>query len=327
MIPEHRHLMTHALRDGVLVHIDDVTNGNSCNCVCPACKQPLMARQGETYAHHFAHQSNQVCQYGYETSLHYMAKEIIQQAKQFLLPPVCIPLGPRRSKTIQGARMVSVRNVELEQRLGGIIPDIVLYTDGQPVLVEIYVTHPVDEKKKEKIRKIDLPMIEIDLSQVTREVTREALTEILLQKESQKKWVHCTDKDLKQALPEKPRQQNNLESQKRYSITTKQKCPKCGSKMKLAFGRTGYFWGCEQFPKCKGSRPLSTYQRLLMEGKCPVCLCPLSEYQGEKTSGLQCGNTEQPPHRFSIDGTPQPYSKDELDLIERRQRFLRHLIS
>lgn len=34
------------------------------------------------------------------------------------------------------------------------------------------------------------------------------------------------------------------------------KCPKCGAEMKKRNGKYGPFWGCTQYPKCKGSRKI-----------------------------------------------------------------------
>ena len=31
-------------------------------------------------------------------------------------------------------------------------------------------------------------------------------------------------------------------------------CPKCGSDTVIKIGRNGKFWGCTEFPLCKGSR-------------------------------------------------------------------------
>jgi hypothetical protein len=41
-----------------LVHIDSVSNGASCRCVCPECGLPVIAKQGQIYRHYFAHKSN-----------------------------------------------------------------------------------------------------------------------------------------------------------------------------------------------------------------------------------------------------------------------------
>lgn len=66
---------------GELVHIDSVSNGNDCGCVCPACKKPLQAKNNGTHrTHHFAHQPGVDCPTAYESSLHLLAKKKIQEA-------------------------------------------------------------------------------------------------------------------------------------------------------------------------------------------------------------------------------------------------------
>ena len=51
--------LTYALNEtGQLVNVDDVLVGKKCGCFCPACKEPLTAKnQGKKRMHHFAHQS------------------------------------------------------------------------------------------------------------------------------------------------------------------------------------------------------------------------------------------------------------------------------
>lgn len=67
--------------EGKLVHIDTVPKGNDCGCVCPACKQPLQAKNaGPKRDHHFAHQPGVDCPGALETVLHLLAKERIQKA-------------------------------------------------------------------------------------------------------------------------------------------------------------------------------------------------------------------------------------------------------
>ena len=51
--------LTYALnKDGDLVHIDSVPNGNDCACICPHCKSDLCAKNAGSESkkvHHFAH--------------------------------------------------------------------------------------------------------------------------------------------------------------------------------------------------------------------------------------------------------------------------------
>lgn len=78
----HKNLLTYALdSSNKLKHVDAVENGMACGCVCPCCKEKLMAKNGGTKRmHHFAHASGVDCEGAYETMLHLLAKERIQDA-------------------------------------------------------------------------------------------------------------------------------------------------------------------------------------------------------------------------------------------------------
>lgn len=66
---------------GELIHIDSVSNGNDCGCICPVCKKPLQAKNNGTHrTHHFAHQPGDDCPTAYESSIHLLAKNKIQEA-------------------------------------------------------------------------------------------------------------------------------------------------------------------------------------------------------------------------------------------------------
>lgn len=92
--------LIYALKDGNIVSIDDVPSGKECGCVCPACGDELIARKGEKRMHHFAHRSNEDCEYGYESSLHLAAKDILSRAKKMAIPPVYVEF-PQSSKSKQ----------------------------------------------------------------------------------------------------------------------------------------------------------------------------------------------------------------------------------
>lgn len=74
--------LTHAINSsGQTVSIDSVPLGKECNCFCPACKSPLIAKnKGEKRVHHFAHQSGKDCGHAVESMLHILAKEKIREA-------------------------------------------------------------------------------------------------------------------------------------------------------------------------------------------------------------------------------------------------------
>ena len=73
--------LTYALNaEGKLVHVDSVPNGKACGCICTYCGKPLQAKQGAKRKHHFSHLSGTECEGAYESMLHLLAKEKIQEA-------------------------------------------------------------------------------------------------------------------------------------------------------------------------------------------------------------------------------------------------------
>ena len=80
--------LTFALDESdALVHVDDVTKGNNCKCHCPHCGAPLCAKNaGQWREHHFAHAHGHECEGAYESQLHLLAKEVLQEAGRIMLP-------------------------------------------------------------------------------------------------------------------------------------------------------------------------------------------------------------------------------------------------
>ena len=63
----------------------DVQRGRRCDCICPSCGTPLIARQGAIKDWHFAHASRTVydktqkrCEYSFYVSIRMMARQLIQ---------------------------------------------------------------------------------------------------------------------------------------------------------------------------------------------------------------------------------------------------------
>lgn len=83
-------------------------------------------------------------------------------------------------------------DVEVEQRndLSFIQPDCVGVTvEGQRLLIEICVTHPVDADKQAKIRKFELDCVEIVIPR-NAPLDKEWLTEFLTEKSDSRRWVN-----------------------------------------------------------------------------------------------------------------------------------------
>lgn len=178
-----------ALHNGIPLHIDDAPSGLNCNCVCPACGAPLVARKGKERTAHFAHHSIRDCEFGYETSLHLLAKEIISKAKTIWLPPVYIEL-PHRREELYKWQSIPITQVVLEKRFHNIIPDIIVYSGNAYFFIEIVVTHGIDDIKREKIRSSNISTLEIDLSDLNQQITPDMLSDILLNQNQRKKWCY-----------------------------------------------------------------------------------------------------------------------------------------
>ena len=68
-----------------------------------------------------------------------------------------------------------------------------VYHDGKPFFVEIFVTHCIDDKKLNKLQKADISTIEIDLSKKTDTLSVLELEELLLADCKEKKWKYHSD--------------------------------------------------------------------------------------------------------------------------------------
>lgn len=186
--------LTYALKNNKLVHISEVEHGLACDCTCPACGEILIAKKGQKVMHHFAHQTTKNCEYGYETSLHLAAKEILSKAKKMIIPPVYIefPNSYKKDILLSEAKEITIDHVELEQRFDNVVPDVVVYACGKPFFVEIFVTHCIDDEKLNKLKKLGVSTIEIDLSKFRYSITAEELTTILIDDSNYKYWKYNT---------------------------------------------------------------------------------------------------------------------------------------
>lgn len=181
--------LEYAMRDGKLLHISEVERGLKCNCICPGCSAPLIARKGKVMSNYFAHQNTE-CEYGAETMLHIMAKSILDKEKKVLFPDVNIEFGRSRKKLVSGPMLIEFDKVILEKRLGNVVPDVIIRTGERFVIIEILVTHKVDEEKLQKIKDAKLSALEIGLSKLDREPSLESLRSILLDEIANKHWVY-----------------------------------------------------------------------------------------------------------------------------------------
>lgn len=187
--------LPYGLKNDQLISIDEVDSGLSCECICPACRQQLIARKGSIKIHHFAHYKSPDCFGGFETALHQMCKEIIFNNQTFTTPTLYYP-GTHYE--IFEERKIPIDNVQLEKKLGGIIPDIIIESKGKKLVVEIVVNNPVDDIKRQKIKSENIATIVIEAKYLIKgfylkgdyRLTDEAFQKELVEGTKFKYWLH-----------------------------------------------------------------------------------------------------------------------------------------
>lgn len=186
-------MIPYALKNGEPVGIAAAQRGLACGCVCPSCGARLMAKKGAAKAHHFSHYRMEECPHALETSLHLAAKAILQETRRIRMPALYLH---GIQKPLAGEKDQFFDQVTLENHLGNIVPDIVLEKAGKKILVEIAVTHQVDPPKLYKLKKLNLPVLEVDAASIYREVlglghadAPEAFARKLVGQTQHKKWL------------------------------------------------------------------------------------------------------------------------------------------
>ena len=201
--------LAYGIRDGHVVHISEIEpaeKGEKCNCSCPLCGGILVARLGDKRQRHFAHKAASNCDitYAQQTGLHLLAKEVLRENGQILVPGLTISRREIISGTVDSFAAAEVEiglptikavpveydTVEIEKTIDDIVADAVIYIGGTPCIVEVAVTHFVDEVKTKKLEALALPAFEIDLSGLLeKSQSRDAIAAAVLSDESNRNWV------------------------------------------------------------------------------------------------------------------------------------------
>lgn len=188
-------MMFAVAQDGRAVHIDEVSNGAQCICTCPGCHSPLIAKNGgEARAHHFAHDGRIEEHSCSESALHFAAKQILSDYKKVLLPDIPLWGG-------EGGSIIEFSEVLLEHRLAThansgehIVADCVGVYGPKSIIIEIAVHHQVDLVKSQKLQTLNMPSIEISLTDFAEIAWNwESLTQEVLFSPQRRKWLWQPD--------------------------------------------------------------------------------------------------------------------------------------
>lgn len=182
--------LTYGIREGQLIHVSFVDRGAACGCTCPACGAALVAKKGTLRSHHFAHANGEECAFAAETALHLAAKEILERRKEIVLPSVQVKFETyKRPVTLATEARYVLDRVILECRIGSIVPDVIAFVRNRPLLIEIHVTHLVDDAKVKRIRGMEMSAIEVDLSDISRACETAELESIVIDSVDRKSWL------------------------------------------------------------------------------------------------------------------------------------------
>lgn len=177
-----------------LKHISNVKNGLACNCICPDCKSPLVAKNNPNNkkAPHFAHYSGVECKGAVESVLHLLSKEVFKQTKKLFLPdfhhdynPANIKPSYKVEKLIEFDDVIIEKSFKIDNET--IVCDAVAVKNGKELLIEFANSHFIDLEKKSKIIKLGLPCIEIDVSSMEQNI--ESIVSMLENKSDNKRWI------------------------------------------------------------------------------------------------------------------------------------------
>lgn len=203
--------------DGTLAHITEVQRGLACDCVCPACDGQLVARTKDDYqVPHFAHNSGKACGGGPETVLHLLAKEAFRANPNMRLPERPA-LDKRKQVVTKPGQEVGTEFLRLEYTdPKRIVPDLYVRALGYDLFVEVAVTHFSDDAKIQRLREHRIPAVEVDLSRLPRDSTREEIADAVL-RTAPRHWLFHPGIDAAQAKRRADEQKWQAEIEKRQA--------------------------------------------------------------------------------------------------------------
>ena len=190
-------------KEGRVRSVDEVARGLACDCTCPSCGHPVLARQGEIREWHFAHAVETDCDGGLESALHLAAKQLLLENGGLSVPEIRIETEVRlpdgrvgKGAAFRPERWIDFQTVEAEKSIGTIRPDIVAVIGNTMLFVEVAVTHFVDSEKRAILKELSVPTIEIDLATFQGEKwTWELLGEYVIENALQKRWLHLPEEE------------------------------------------------------------------------------------------------------------------------------------
>ena len=187
------------LPDKQFVSPDEVPRGQACNCVCPGCEHPVVAKQGTEKAWHFAHASASDCTNAYEKSVHELAKQLLRERKLLLVPAFTVAQSAydafgtpiSAEELVFDSKLVSLDTCVAGKIVGEVAPDLVGALGDREILIEITVFHRLMPDKRERLLQAGIAVIEIDLGVFKNiQASRELLEQELFDNAQNRRWIY-----------------------------------------------------------------------------------------------------------------------------------------
>jgi len=240
------------LDNNQFVDVSNVQRGGECNCICPSCKTPLIARQGEINEWHFAHASKGVfsdtekeCKYSFWLSVTLMAKQIIQSANSIQLPPLIMYTSEAFEIKVSGQKKVIIDEIEIEKKVNSVPVDAMLRIDKYFIAVVFTSPHSHRDNNTSSITSNGkVGVLEISLENAVQWLFGsnhqgkyiEVLKSNILENNNCKRWLyhprksvieHQNNISLNETCPVKSHQQGQAQH---YVKEKKYKCIRCDNR-------------------------------------------------------------------------------------------------
>lgn len=193
----------YGIRNDDLYHIDEVDSGLACQCDCPECHRPLVAKKGEVIAHHFAHDSEEAgCNPTPESLVHAYGKQQVAKLRRLILPGFTVRASAVRA-AVHRARPhwrahpcyeIEIESAEVEVEVGPaafkVRPDVLLKTGLLRLAVEVFFRHRVPPEKIDVLRNgLMLSTVELDLSDLPVTASSQRINHAITEN-WRWKWLH-----------------------------------------------------------------------------------------------------------------------------------------
>lgn len=181
---------------GRIVHVSEVDRGRACRCFCAACNRPVVAKKGARNAWHFAHDVAANCSTASETALHLALKQVIADGDVLTVPELAVEETAtfeghtKSAQRILPRARISYSQPRLEVRMGEIVADAIVTSAGRNLIVEVAVTHKVDDQKRKKIDLLGVSALELQAWRLSRDADWAILRAFVQDTFSDRIWIY-----------------------------------------------------------------------------------------------------------------------------------------